>query len=96
MSTRPADTKAADVASEVECQREDVDVDDPQKFESSEFNFTPEEEKKILRRVDHRLVITIGAMYCISLVDRVNMGAANLAGMGKELSLTGFRYVCFI
>ncbi len=29
----------------------------------SDFDFTPEEQKKIIRRVDYRLVTTVGAMY---------------------------------
>jgi hypothetical protein len=60
-----------------------------------DFGFSPEEQKKILRRVDRRLVLTVGAMYCISLMDRTNLGAANIAGMGKELMLIGNRYVSF-
>lgn len=58
-----------------------------------DHGFTPQEQKKIIRRVDRRLVVTVGLMYCISLMDRTNMSAANIAGMSKELVLTGFRYV---
>ena len=57
--------------------------------------FTPEEQKAIIRRVDRRLVITVGAMYCVSLMDRTNMSYANIAGMVAELKLTGFKYVSF-
>lgn len=32
-------------------------------------------------------------MYCVSLMDRTNMSAANIAGMSVELDLAGFRYV---
>ncbi len=60
------------------------------------FGYTPEEEKRILRHVDRRLVLTVGAMYCVSLMDRTNLGAANIAGMGKELLLIGNRYVSFL
>lgn len=59
----------------------------------ADFGFTPEQEKAILRRVDRRLVLTVGAMYCISLMDRTNLGAANIAGMGVDLVLIGNRYV---
>lgn len=55
--------------------------------------FTPEEQVQIKRRVDRRLVTTLGFMYCVSLMDRTNLGAANIAGMAKELVLTGDRYV---
>ncbi|KAK1974495.1 major facilitator superfamily transporter [Colletotrichum cereale] len=49
--------------------------------------FTPEEQRQIIRRVDRRLVVTVGAMYCVSLMDRTNLSAAAIAGMTKELSL---------
>ncbi|KAM0354290.1 hypothetical protein ACHAPU_001334 [Fusarium lateritium] len=54
--------------------------------------FTKEEQRSIIRRIDRRLVVTVGAMYCVSLMDRTNMSAANIAGMSAELQLTGFRY----
>jgi hypothetical protein len=42
--------------------------------------FTPEEQKKIIRHVDYRLVLTLGFLYMCSLMDRTNLGAANIAG----------------
>jgi len=60
-----------------------------------DFDFTPEEQTKIIRRIDRRLVVTVGAMYCVSLMDRTNLGSANIAGMSKDLHLNvGTRYVC--
>jgi len=43
--------------------------------------FTPAEQRKIMHRIDRRLVLTLGAMYCISLMDRTNLSAANIAGL---------------
>jgi hypothetical protein len=42
--------------------------------------FTEKERKAIIRRVDLRLVVTLGVMYCISLIDRTNLGSASIAG----------------
>jgi hypothetical protein len=42
--------------------------------------FSRAEEKRIIHRVDRRLVVTVGFMYCISLMDRTNLSAANIAG----------------
>ncbi|OHW97753.1 major facilitator superfamily transporter [Colletotrichum incanum] len=56
----------------------DIDID---------AGFTPEEQRKIIRRIDRRLVVTVGAMYCVSLMDRTNLSAAAIAGMTKELAL---------
>ena len=54
--------------------------------------FTPEEKKKIIRKVDFRLIPTLGCMYCVSLMDRTNLGVAMVAGMGVDLKLTSERY----
>jgi hypothetical protein len=42
--------------------------------------FSPAEQKKLIRRIDIRLVITLGFLYCVSLLDRTNLGAASVAG----------------
>ncbi|KAI4794644.1 retrograde regulation protein 2, partial [Aureobasidium sp. EXF-8845] len=54
--------------------------------------FTPEEQKKIIRRIDRRLVLTLGFLYCVSLMDRTNTGIAVVAGMGVDLLLIKDRY----
>ncbi|KAK0611533.1 general substrate transporter [Immersiella caudata] len=57
-----------------------------------DFGFSEAEQKAIIRRIDIRLVLTVGAMYCVSLMDRTNLGAANIAGMAVELRLQGYQY----
>ncbi|OBT89012.1 hypothetical protein VE02_02159 [Pseudogymnoascus sp. 03VT05] len=47
--------------------------------------FTHREQRKIMHKVDRRLILTLGIMYCISLMDRTNLGAANIAGMSVDL-----------
>jgi len=55
--------------------------------------FTPAEQKKIIHRLDRRLVTVVGVMYCVSLMDRSNLSNAAIAGMNAELELTvGMRY----
>lgn len=51
-------------------------------FPSDDYDeeFTPEEQKKIIRRIDLRLVTMTGLAYCISLMDRTNLSAAAIAG----------------
>lgn len=52
------------------------------------------EYRKLVHRIDRRLVVTTGFMYCISVLDRTNIGAANIAGMSDDLGLeVGYRYV---
>ncbi|KAK5064297.1 hypothetical protein LTR84_000130 [Exophiala bonariae] len=51
------------------------------------------EQRKIIHRIDRRLITTTGAMYCVSLMDRTNLPNAAIAGMNVELDLNvGFRY----
>lgn len=35
-----------------------------------ETEFSPQEQKRIISRIDRRLVTTVGVMYCVSLMDR--------------------------
>lgn len=35
--------------------------------------FGPADHKRIKRKIDRRLVLTLGLMYCVSLMDRTNM-----------------------
>ncbi|KAJ4366345.1 hypothetical protein N0V83_007981 [Neocucurbitaria cava] len=52
-----------------------------------ECEFAPQEQRKIIHRIDRRLVLTVGVLYCISLMDRTNLSAASIAGMTVELQL---------
>lgn len=69
-------------------------VDNSNLVASDDYGFSPEEQRAIMHRVDRRLVVTVGIMYCVSLMDRINMSAANIAGMSVDLDLVGNnRYV---
>jgi hypothetical protein len=41
---------------------------------------TPEQQKKLIRRLDIRLVGSCGLLLCVSLMDRTNLSAAAIAG----------------
>jgi hypothetical protein len=47
--------------------------------------FTEAEQKHIIRRIDRRLVTTLGVLYCASLMDRTNLGSAAIAGSASWL-----------
>ncbi|KAF4548421.1 MFS-type transporter-like protein 76 [Elsinoe fawcettii] len=49
--------------------------------------FSPAEQRRITRRLDIRLVLTTGIVYCVSLMDRTNLSAASLAGMNVSLRM---------
>ena len=42
--------------------------------------FSPAEQRRITRKLDIRLVLTTGIVYCVSLMERTNLSAANIAG----------------
>ncbi|KAF2112115.1 major facilitator superfamily domain-containing protein [Lophiotrema nucula] len=68
---------------------EDVEHSPSKVSTDGEFDtdLTPAEQKKLIHRIDRRLVVTVGVLYCISLMDRTNLSAASIAGMTKELKL---------
>ncbi|KAJ6126798.1 phthalate transporter [Penicillium sp. IBT 18751x] len=58
-----------------------------------DFGFTPSEQRKIVHKIDRRLITGLGLLFGISLVDRTNLGNASIAGMQKDLRLEiGSRY----
>ncbi|CAM6084330.1 unnamed protein product [Calypogeia fissa] len=50
--------------------------------------FTTEQQRKIIRHIDLRLVIPLGVLCCASLMDRTNLSSAAIAGMLGDLKLT--------
>jgi hypothetical protein len=56
-------------------------------------DFSPLEQRKIVHRVDRRLIVMLGFLHMVSLIDRGNLGTAAVAGMTSELHLVGARYV---
>ncbi|KAL2842521.1 major facilitator superfamily domain-containing protein [Aspergillus pseudoustus] len=56
------------------------------------MGLSEEDQVRIKRRIDRRLIPIIGLMYCVSLIDRTNVAAASVAGMIEDLALVGNRY----
>ncbi len=50
------------------------------------------ETKRILRKVDVRLLPVLALLYVIAFLDRGNIGNAKVAGMNADLKLTGAQY----
>lgn len=42
--------------------------------------YSPPEQRKIIHRIDRRLILMSGLAYCISMIDRTNLGMAAVAG----------------
>lgn len=78
----PADIKMSNNDNEKPKTLEQIeDVDQPA-LNNLDYDeeFTPAEQRKIIHRVDRRLVSMTGLAYCISLMDRTNVSAAAIAG----------------
>ncbi|KAI0356824.1 MFS general substrate transporter [Trametes cingulata] len=53
---------------------------------------TPEEEKRLWRKIDMRLIPIMTLLYLVSYIDRGNIGNAKLQGLLTQLDLNGQRY----
>lgn len=56
------------------------DVEKHPSISEEDEELTPAEQKKVIRRVDMRLVTMTGLAYCIALMDRTNLSMAAVAG----------------
>ncbi|KAH7361732.1 major facilitator superfamily domain-containing protein [Plectosphaerella cucumerina] len=52
----------------------------------------PAEVKKILRKIDWRLLPPLTLLYILAFIDRANIGNASIARMNEDLRLTGPQY----
>ncbi|KAF3356385.1 hypothetical protein VdG1_03896 [Verticillium dahliae VDG1] len=50
------------------------------------------EQKRALKKMDLRLVVLVGIMYCFSVVGRSALASASVAGMAEDLQLVGNRF----
>ncbi|KJX93229.1 MFS transporter like protein [Zymoseptoria brevis] len=50
--------------------------------------YTPDEEKRVRRKLDIRLVLFVAMLYMVSFLDRTNIGNANVAGLSTSLRLS--------
>ncbi|KAJ6003155.1 MFS general substrate transporter, partial [Penicillium sp. IBT 35674x] len=58
--------------------------------EDPEFSY--DDQRKIIHRVDKQLIIVLGCLHMVSLMDRSNISVALITGMEEGLDLVGFRY----
>ncbi|KPI42794.1 putative transporter [Cyphellophora attinorum] len=56
------------------------------------YEVDPAEERKILRKIDYRLIPLLSILYLLAYIDRSNLGNAKIAGMEQDLNLIKFRY----
>ncbi|GJN69997.1 MFS transporter [Purpureocillium lilacinum] len=59
---------------------------------ASQYVIDPAIEKRVVRKLDMRVVPMVMALYLLAFLDRSNVGNARIAGMDKDLDLVGDRY----
>ncbi|KAI0325815.1 MFS general substrate transporter [Cubamyces sp. BRFM 1775] len=77
--------RAASPSSDVPAENQEGQLPSPP-------NLTEEEERRIWRKVDMRLLPILTVMYLVGSLDRSNIGNAKLQGLLTELQLTGNKY----
>lgn len=50
--------------------------------------YTPDEERRVKRKLDTRLVLFVALLYMLSFLDRSNVGNAKVAGLTRDLKLS--------
>ncbi|KAK9245637.1 major facilitator superfamily domain-containing protein [Lipomyces tetrasporus] len=65
---------------------------DAEVYAAALTTFTPEEERRYLRKLDIRLMSMLSAIYLCSFLDRSNIGNANTAGMSKSLGFSSNQF----
>ncbi|GAB7328668.1 hypothetical protein MBLNU13_g00596t2 [Cladosporium sp. NU13] len=60
--------------------------------ERGDLVWTDDEEKRIRRKLDFRIVPLVTVLYLLCFLDRANVGNARIQGMGTELNLVGTRF----
>lgn len=52
----------------------------------------PAEAKRIMRKIDWRLIPLLGLLYMLTFLDRVNIGNARLWNLERDLGMDGYDY----
>lgn len=65
---------------------------DNEQLVTREDDFTEAEERKVLKKLDRRVVLFVALLYLLSFLDRSNIGNARIAGLERDLRLTGEQY----
>jgi hypothetical protein len=71
---------------------ETVKLEDIKPREHGIQDFTKKEEDAVIRKLDWHIMPLIFILYSLSVLDRSNLGNARIAGLTKDIDLSGRRY----
>ncbi|KAK2882462.1 hypothetical protein FQN49_000323 [Arthroderma sp. PD_2] len=87
---------AVEVREDVERNNEsgvvEKDGSDSASASTAEPDFSDMDEKKVLRKMDTRLIPALALLYLLSFLDRGNIGNAKIEGLDVDLGLKGGQY----
>ncbi|KAF2117995.1 major facilitator superfamily domain-containing protein [Lophiotrema nucula] len=74
-------------------EEKDIEAEQKERVTSAPFEREDKETRRIVRKIDMRLLPTLAIIYAFALIDRVNLPNARIAGMDEDLGLSlGSRY----
>ena len=71
---------------------DNIDLVESASADSQELGFDEKATKKLIRKIDWFLLPFLALLYLLSFLDRTNIGNARLAGLEKDLGMTGLDY----
>lgn len=83
-ATTPTDTAVVE-------KSESSNIEDVHEHRPS-ISYTPEEKRKVIRKLDFNLIPLCFLLYTFSVLDRSNLGNAKLAGLGEDIDILGGKY----
>ncbi|KAF9880450.1 major facilitator superfamily transporter [Colletotrichum karsti] len=72
--------------------RPSSEVKDPEKSTPEAFLYDPTVERRLRLKIDFAIVPTVSLLYLFCFIDRANIGNARIAGLEKDLGMTGYDY----
>ncbi|KAL1991065.1 hypothetical protein VTN49DRAFT_5569 [Thermomyces lanuginosus] len=73
-------------------QKENAASDNDPEGSFEQVDFSHIDEKKVLRKMDLRLIPMLAILYLLSFLDRGNIGNAKIEGLQEDLNMTGGQY----
>jgi hypothetical protein len=61
-------------------------------WDGTDVDFSHIDEKKVLRKMDIRLIPMLALLYLLSFLDRGNIGNARIEGLTETLKMSGSQY----
>jgi hypothetical protein len=87
---RPSDEKGRDCTHADQAEMGSVESPKLQQHEPPESSEV--DEKKVIRKIDWRLIPLLTLLYTLTFLDRVNIGNARLWHLERDLHMTGYDY----